>query len=315
MKRWLIFGCFMGFAFLGLAQPDSLLYPEARDSLVKKEKVKKNWIPFSAGAFWADGLTNYFDGYNYNNLRSNVQVGTLGFPIHNDWGSYTLFANQPQYYEIGGFFQLADTNLNLRLRFTASYAETRDTMFYQSAFSVDSLVFRRVGMESARMISVGAAMMKTSRNYGRFFRMYAGGMAEVFGATGSSIDYLESAYDIHTQQEVSRNDFVFNGKPRLNLYGSAVLGVELTFFERLGVTAEVHSGIGAQIKVGEKPAGISKVLYLVGAQYYLVPNRGNLRKKDPVPLEPKEERYRKPPEKRKDLEEEGASEEEKEPEK
>ena len=78
----------------------------------------------------------------------------------------------------------------------------------------------------------------------------------------------------------------------------AVAGFELTFFQRVGITAEVRSGIGAQLKVGEKPVGIAKTLYMVGIQYYLVPNIGNVQKKTPVPLEPKSDRYRKKPEKR-----------------
>lgn len=286
-------------AFLsGMAQPDSLLYPDAPDSLEKKERTKRNWIPFSAGAFWADGGANYFEGYNYLNLRSNIQIGRIGFPIHNDWSFYTPFATQPEYFEAGGFFHLADTNLNLRLRMNVSYSQIRDTMFYQSGFSVDDTVFRRSGSESIRFLSLGVTMMKTSRNFGKTVRFYAGGMGEVFATTGSQIEYTEAAYDLGLDEEVSQDVLIFDGKPRLNLYGSAVVGVELTFFQRLGLVGEVHSGIGAQVKVGEKPTGISKVLYSLGVQYFLVPNKGNVRKKDPIPLPPKEERFRKPPPKK-----------------
>ena len=271
---------------------------EAEDSLNSKQGNKREWIPFSAGLNWVDGSTNYFEGYSYERLRSNVQVGTLGFPIHNDWLLYTPFTTQPRYFEVGGFFQLADTNLNLRLRFSGSYTELYDSMFYQSGFSVDDTVYRRIGVENSNMINLGASMMKTSRNFGKFLRFYAGGMGEVFAATRSRIEYRESAYDISEDRNIQANEYEFNGKPRLNLYGSAVVGMELTFFRRLGITGEVRSGIGTQIKVGEKPAGVAKTLYMVGVQYYLVPNVGNVRKKEPVPLEPKEERYRKPPEKK-----------------
>ena len=271
------------FFFLFLPFFSSHVYSQSETSVLdsiradtnSRGKAKKHWIPFAAGAYFSDGGANYFDGYTYEILRANVNAGNLGFPIHNDWNLYSPFSTSPTFSDFGAYFHLADTNLNLRLRFAGSWMERSDSMHYQGSFAVNDTVSIRIGTERSRMAGLGVTVMRTTRNYGRFFRLYAGGMFEMYGTTRTAITYKECNYDLSEQRIVEQIPYTFRGKPRLNIYGSAVIGAEFTFFQRIGLTAEVRSGIGPQFKAGEKTLGIAKTAFMLGAHAYLVPNRGN----------------------------------------
>ena len=85
----------------------------------------------------------------------------------------------------------------------------------------------------------------------------------------SDISFLEYAYDVGEEQFLSINEFELEGKPKFNLFASALLGLETVFFEHIGFLFEIKSGLGIQLLANESSFGLAKNAYHAGLNYYL----------------------------------------------
>ena len=241
-----------------------------RDSLgAKPSRVKKDWIRHAVELNFINGVAPYYDSYSYETLRRNIKPGDQGFPIHNDWDFFTQYNIQPEFYQLGGSFQWADTTQKMKMEVSAIYLYRRDSINYQSAFAVFDTVFLRQGAEVSHLFGAGFAVHKETRPILKVFRFYGGLLLELYFAPSTRMNYYEFTYDYGLKEIVESSEYQFKGKPRFNAYASAMVGSEIRLHPRMGITMEARSGFGANLMVGEPTLAIAKTVYVVGGQYYL----------------------------------------------
>lgn len=220
----------------------------------------------SFGASYRDGTSQFFDSYNYQILMSNAQQG---LPIFLDWPSYSGVVVLPEYWQLEAHAAWVDTIRGLKLRAGLSYLQRLDSMATTGNFMRNDTVFGRNASEFARFYGITLGGVKMSRKLGNFMRLYGGAEFEALLAPRSDIYFLLFAYDIGEERIIEFNEFNVKGKPRLNLYGSALLGMEMVFWKHFGFFLEVKSGLGMQVVLRERTFGIAKNAYHLGLNYYL----------------------------------------------
>jgi hypothetical protein len=253
-------------AGLGLfAQPDSLTpEPEMVDSFPPLPPVAFHLHEF--GCSWIDGSVQFFEGYDAQILYADAQAG---LPIYPDWGLYSRSAILPSYYQFGLRTAFVDTIRGVKLRLGIAYSHREDSVNYASDFLVNDTVYGRTASEKGSFGSISFAALKQSRKVLKCFRFYGGVKVEIGLSPSSKILFSEYAIDFGEERYVEYNEFRAKGKPRFNVSGTAILGVETVFFKHFGFLFEVESGLGGQLVVKEKAFGMGRTVYHAGLSYYL----------------------------------------------
>ena len=220
----------------------------------------------SIGLSWVDGNVQFFEGYDHEILYADAESG---LPIYPDWPAYSRGVIQPQFYQFGANIAFVDSIRGLKLRFGAYYAHRSDSFAYGSDFAINDTIFGRIASEKGNFGSVSFAGMKQSRKLFGFLRFHGGAEIEVGLSPSSRISFTEYAYDLGEDRLIEYNTFNASGKPRFNLFCSAILGMETVFWNHIGFTAEVKSGLGAQLVVKERGFGMARTSYHLGLNYYL----------------------------------------------
>lgn len=218
------------------------------------------------GLSWIDGSVQFFEGYDARILYSDAQSG---LPIYPDWGLYSRGALLPAYYQMGVRVGLVDTVRGVKLRVSGLYSHREDSMNYGSDFHVNDTVYGRIASEKGSFGALAVAGIKQSRKILGFLRFHGGAEIEVGLSPRSRIDFTEYAVDAGEQRYVEYNEFKAVGKPRFNVYGNAILGLETVFFKHWGFVLEVKSGLGWQLVVKERAYGMGRTTYHAGISYYL----------------------------------------------
>lgn len=248
-----------------LTRRDSIAYYYWLQDSAKKDSAGK-LIFYQVGGFISDGNTQYFEGFNQRVLYNNASAG---LPIYSDWEVYSNQVLIPKFFKAGAYVSFMDTVRKLKVRVGGYYYHRKDTMAYVSGFAINDTIFGRQAYEQAGFAGVSLSGMKTSRKLFKTLRLYGGAMLELSFASGSKIDYLEYSYDYGDERIIELNIFNTNGKPRMDGYLSAILGLETYFFNRVGFTFEVRSGVGLHVILKEPAVGISKTVVAGGLNYYL----------------------------------------------
>lgn len=220
----------------------------------------------SFGISFRNGVNQYFDGYNYEALLANVRAG---LPLFFDWPQYSGEILVPDYLQFEGHVAWVDTIRGFKMRGGLTYFQRFDTMATTSMVARFDTILGRNASEFSRFGGVTWAGMKQSRKIGGFLRLYGGAEFEVMFSPSSDISFLEYAYDVGEEQFLSINEFELEGKPKFNLFASALLGLETVFFEHIGFLFEVKSGLGIQLLANESSFGLAKNAYHAGLNYYL----------------------------------------------
>jgi len=234
-------------------------------ALVAQEKEPKVWKLYSLSAGYMGGSVQFFDGYNVDILYANARSG---LPLYPDWNVFSQAALMPEWWQAGAQVGIVDTTGGLRLRFGLNFAHKHDSMSYVSGFAVNDTIYGRDAGEEYNMFSATFAGIRSTRKLFNFLRVYIGAEMEVGLIPGSDIRFLEYSYDFGDQRIVDLNRFEVEGKARLNLFGSALVGVETMFAKRFGFSAEVKSGIGIHLVINENTIGLSKTGYFLSLNYY-----------------------------------------------
>ena len=212
---------------------DTFLYPwefepEEKDSAGKL-------ILYQIGGGICDGNTQYFEGFNnllmYNNASS-------GLPVYSDWDVYSNEVLIPKYFSAELYISFMASVRNLKTRLGAFFYKRSDSLAYVSGFAINDTIFGRQGIEHAYFGGVSGAAMITTRKLLHFFRLYGGASLEIGVSPTSKIGFLEYSLDFGEQRILELNEFRATGKPRLDFYGSAILGVETCFASKFGFSFE-----------------------------------------------------------------------------
>jgi hypothetical protein len=253
-------------AGLGLfAQPDSA-YTEGFEADTTPPLPPVSFHLQEIGVDWVDGNVQFFEGYDAQILYANAQSG---LPIYPDWGLYSRNALLPRYYQFGIHAAVVDSVRGLKLRFTGAYSHREDSMNYASDFHVNDTIYGRIASEKGSFGSVSLAALKQSRKLLGFLRFYGGAELELGLSPRSKILFQEYAADTGEDRLVEYNEFQAIGKPRFNVFGTAILGLETVFFKRVGFLFEIKSGLGWQLVIEEKAFGMGRTTYHAGLNYYL----------------------------------------------
>lgn len=245
------------------------------------------------GVDWTDGSAQFFQGYDARILYADAQSG---LPIYPDWGLYSRSTVFPTFFHVGAHAAIVDTVHGLKLRFSGNFTHRLDSMEYGSDFLVNDTVYGRAASERGNFGSASLAVLKQSRKIFGFLRFHGGAEAEIGLSPTSKITFVEYSFDYGAEQFVEYNEFRAKGKPRFTGYAMAILGMEAVFFKRLGFTAEVKSGLGAQLVVKERIFGMGRTTYYLALNYYLFDyNRKPLPKPIRVPILDPEDNSSKPP--------------------
>lgn len=212
------------------------------------------------------GNVQFFDGYNSDILYANA---SSGLPLYPDWNVFSQAALLPEWWQAGAQVGLVDTTGGLRLRFGANFARKRDSLSYVSGYAINDTIFGRDAGEEYNVFSLSMAGIRSTRKLFNFLRVYIGAEMEIGLIPGSDIRFIEYSYDFGDQRIVDLNRFDVDGKARLNLFGSALVGIETMFAQRFGFSAEVKSGIGLHLVVNENTSGLSKTGFFFSLNYYL----------------------------------------------
>jgi hypothetical protein len=251
-----------------------------RDSFPPLPPVAFHW--HDIGLAWTDGSAQFFQGYDARILYADAQSG---LPIYPDWGLYSRSTVFPTFFQVGGHASIVDTVRGLKLRFSANYSQRFDTMDYGSDFVINDTVYGRMASEKGSFGSIALAGLKQSRKLLGIFRFHGGAEVELGLSPSSRITFVEYSFDYGAEQIVEYNAFQASGKPRFTGYATAILGMEAVFFKHFGFTAEVKSGLGAQLVVKERVFGMGRTTYFLALNYYLFDyNRRPLPKPIRVPI-------------------------------
>lgn len=235
-----------------------------RDSFPPLPPASFHWHDF--GVSLTNGNVQFFQGYDARILYADAGAG---LPIYPDWGLYSRTTVIPTFFQVGAHASVVDTVRGLKLRFSANYSRRSDSMDYTSDFVVNDTVYGRFASESGSFGSVAIAGLKQSRKVLGCLRFHGGAELEVGLSPRSRIAFVEYAFDYGAEQVVAYNEFRAYGKPRFTGYATAVLGMEAVFFKHIGFTAEVKSGLGAQLVVKERAFGMGRTTYHLALNYYL----------------------------------------------
>lgn len=218
------------------------------------------------GLSWVDGSMQFFEGYGHQILYANAQSG---LPIYPDWQAYSRGIVIPSYYQFGSYIAFVDSIRGYKLRLGVHYSHRSDSMAYGSDFAINDTVFGRRASEKGAFGTVSFGGMKQTRKILNFLRFHGGAEFEIGMSPKSKIAFAEYSYDIGDKKIIEYNEFRAKGNPRFLVFGSAILGLETTFLNSFGFTAEVKSGLGAQLVVKEKGFGMARTSYHFGLNYYL----------------------------------------------
>jgi hypothetical protein len=247
---------------------DTFLYPWEMEEEEKDSAGKLVFYQIGVGG--SLGNTQYFEGFNHALLYNNA---TSGLPIYSDWGVYSNNILIPRYRSLNIYLSHMDTVRNLKTRLGAFFYEREDSMLYVSAFAVNDTIFGRQAREKAGFGGISGSAMITTKQLFRFLRLYGGASLEIGFSPGSKIHFVEYALDYGDQRIIDYNEFFSKGKPRIDFYGSAILGLETCFAGRVGFSLEARSGAGLHLIVNEPAIGISKIVVFGGLNYYFQPLR------------------------------------------
>lgn len=247
---------------------DTFLYPWEMEEEEKDSAGKL--VFYQVGGGVSLGNTQYFEGFNHTLLYNNA---TAGLPIYSDWNVYSNNILIPRYRSINIYVSHMDTVRNLKTRLGAFFYGRQDSMLYVSAFAVNDTIFGRQASEKTSFGGISGSAMITTKQLFKFLRLYGGASLEIGLSPSSKIHFVEYALDYGDQRIIEYNEFEAKGKPRLDFYGSAVLGLETCFANRIGFTFEARSGAGLHLIVNEPAIGISKIVLFGGLNYYLKPLR------------------------------------------
>ncbi len=219
----------------------------------------------SFGISFRDGISQYFNGYNYVTLLANARAG---LPLFFDWPQYSGEILVPDYTQYEGHIAWVDTVSGFKMRVGLTYFQRFDSMATNSMVMQFDTILGRNASEFTRFGGVTWAGKKQSRKIASFFRLYGGAELEILFSPISEINFLEYAYDVGEDKFLSINEFQVKGKPKFNIFGSALLGLETVFFEHMGLLFEVKSGLGIQLLTNENSFGLAKNAFHVGLNYY-----------------------------------------------
>ena len=220
----------------------------------------------SFGVNFRDGSHQFFDGYNYQILNANAREG---LPVFLDWPDFSGAVILPTYWQVEGHAAWVDTSRGIKIRTGLTYMQRKDSMQTGSEFSRYDTIYGRNASEFGHFYGFTAAAMKQSRKFWGFLRLYGGAEVEAMVSPRSDIYFLLYAYDIGEERIVDLNEFEVEGKPRFNLYASALLGLETVFWKHFGFFLEVKSGLGGQFVLREQTFGMAKNAYHLGLNWYL----------------------------------------------
>lgn len=223
---------------------------------------------YQVGGGVSFGNTQYFEGFNHTLLYNNA---SSGLPIYSDWDVYSNNILIPRYFSVNAFISHMDTVRNLKTRLGAFVYSRRDSMVYVSGFAINDTIFGRQASERAVFAGVSGAAMITTRQLWHFLRMYGGASLELGFSPSSRIEFVEYSLDYGDQRIIEYNEFFANGKPRMDFYVSALLGLETCFANRFGFTLEARSGAGLHMILNEPAIGVSKIVLFGGINYYFNP--------------------------------------------
>lgn len=212
-----------------------------------------------------DGNFQFFEGYNYQILYSNSR---FGLPLYPDWSVYSGIVTMPEFYRYSGHINIVDSSRGLKLRISGDYTYRKDSMATTSGFALNDTIFGRNASEEGVFGGITITGMKQTRKLAGFLRLYGGAEFEAAISPQSNIFFVEYAYDVGENRIVEQNIFNTAGKARMNLWARALLGIELVFFDRVGVNAEVKSGLGTQIVLQETSFGLAANAWYLGLNYY-----------------------------------------------
>lgn len=245
------------------------------------DSTQKGWHLHTLGVSMTDGNVQFFEGYNYLVLYADA---TSGLPIYPDWNVYSGLTILPRFYQFGANVAWVDTVRGLKLRLGGSYAYRADSMQFVGGFAVNDTVFGRNASEKGHFFGFNFSGMKQTRKILKFMRLYGGAEVEFLISPSSEISFLEYSFDVGDQEFIELNTFSASGKPRFNVFASALLGMETVFAKHFGFTVEVKSGLGAQLVVRETAFGLAKTTWHLGLNYYLFDyKRRPLPKPEPIP--------------------------------
>ncbi len=235
-----------------------------RDSMPPLPPLKFHLHDF--GVSHTDGSVQFFQGYDARILYADAQAG---LPIYPDWGLYSRSTVFATFFQVGAHASVVDTVRGIKLRFSANYSRREDTMDYTSDFIVNDTIYGRFATEHGSFGSVAIAGLKQSRKILGFLRFHGGAELELGLSPTSRISFAEYSFDYGAERIVDYNEFRAVGKPRFVGYATAILGMETVFFKHFGFSAEVKSGLGAQLVVKEKAFGMGRTTYHLALNYYL----------------------------------------------
>lgn len=239
--------------------------------------IGKRFVLQSYGLSYRDGVNQFFEGYDYEILNANVKTG---MPVFLDWPDYAGEIILPDYQQFAGHAAWVDTSRGFKLRAGLTWFQRHDSMRTSGAFIQNDTIFGRNASEKGQFYGLTLGGMKMTRKYGNFIRLYGGAEIEAMFSPKSDIYFLLYAYDFSEQAITEVNEFYLKGKPRFNIFASALLGLETVFSHRFGFFLEVKSGLGTQLVLRESAFGMAKNAYHLGINYYLWDYQ---RKKPPPP--------------------------------
>lgn len=264
MKYFWIVACLFCLRAHLPAQGDTLWVDAVEDTVPQLPPIRFHLQ--TIGAYYLDGRVQFFDGYNREILFANA---SSGLPLYSDWHLFSGESLLPDYFQAGFNFGFTDSIRGLRLRVGALYVNRRDTVAYSGGYLTTDTVLGRLGNEQGAFGGVSVAIMKQSRTLLKFLRLYGGADLEAGLSVKSEIRLSEFAYDMGEQRFLDYNVFSANGKPRMDVFLNAVVGLETVFAKRFGFMFEVRSGLGTQVVVKEKAFGMARTAFVGGLQYYL----------------------------------------------
>lgn len=229
------------------------------------QPIERKWKLTSVGANWTDGFLQYVNGFNNELLFSNARAG---LPVHTDWNLYGQSVSPVNYFQFGTQMNLWNSKKKVRIRPHIAYSRRGDTLFYTSIFSRDDTILGRTAHETTTFITLGSTFLKSSKLIWKTLRFYGGADVELAFAPTSKVDYWEYQFDLGDETFVELAEWHVKGKPRINLYLSAVIGFEVHFLKYVGLFAEVKSGMGGHFILVERPGFLSKTVYSAGFNVY-----------------------------------------------
>lgn len=233
----------------------------------KEPKVPTHFVFYNIGMGYSDGNVQFFDGYNHEIMYTNAQAG---LPLYNDWIVYSGYGMIPRYSSFALTAGMADTVKNLRLSFGVGSFFKEDSLFYTGGYAVQDTIYGRSGSETARYYSAHFGGYKTTRRLAKVFRLYTGAELEFAFSPTANIRFFEFQYDYGDDKIIQENRFDARGKARANIYGSAIVGLETIFWNRVGFYTEVRSGIGVHWVPKQGTFGLSRIAYQAGIRFYFL---------------------------------------------